>query len=122
MRPGNVEGLYATHIAERVIGRFGPELVARERILSREKSECFPRNDQMEKAQLRAHRAVALEDNKVLFGRHFESDGPAVTASCVSNHVACRITDGSITCEVRLPGRVEKFKVVARVPRAAFSA
>src|SRR5437763_1002983 len=66
--------------AEEVLGRAGPEAIARQRITPGDKLELLMRNDDVEKAGHPAHRAITLEGGHRRFRQfRLEPHGAAMT-------------------------------------------
>jgi hypothetical protein len=85
MRARHVERLDAAGGAEEVLRDPGIEGVAGERIIPREQAEARPRHDQVEEAELAAHRAVALGGLDVGGRVDLEADAAAVAAALVAD-------------------------------------
>src|SRR5262245_38408978 len=88
MRARYIERLHAADRAEQVLRGARVELVRGEYVRAREELEAVLRNDQVQVAALRTHRAIAVDHFRVRRRKHLEPDPAAVAASKMANHGA----------------------------------
>ena len=81
-------------MAARDVRGAGVELVCSERVLARDQPEIRTRHQEVQEAQLPAHRTVALEDFDLFWSLDLETHLAAVASAAMSGHrpsiAACR--------------------------------
>src|ERR1700755_2319911 len=81
MRARHIERLDPAHRTEQMLRRAGVEFVGADNVGTARELEVFLRDDQMQIAGLRAHRAIAIDELNLARRAHFKRNRAAVTSA-----------------------------------------